>query len=360
MNYRDTSQSIEDFAEMTERYNTTKPVVSKNHTKEDNIRPVGKRSRKHEHMIKVSAYKYMIYDGYTLGDPKFPNWGNKVPPTEKETLALAPIVWTLSPKGDIETVRIRNGSGTQAHIARYTFLENTLPRGLAFHVYGGKQYIRKDGTKNGTRYLLPKSKYNPTIHTHLHRYSEKNFSLKDDKQYLTFARKVGGDRYSWEVIGETWKIQHERKRVDTKYKAKIKPHADVFYKWLDVMHSFIMPDFSNSPNQWRERANYIKKAKNEMDEFLYGEVYKSQYTGYGWTHPHYEERPKEQHDKLLEIMSTDQHPMRMQLGVDFLRNVDFANITSGSEVRAKYNSYVNKVFGLVGTLSDEKIVKDRK
>jgi hypothetical protein len=72
------------------------------------------------------------------------------------------------------------------------------------------------------------------------------------------------------------------------------------------------------------------------------------------------ERPKEQHGKLLEIMSTDQHPMRMQLGVDFLRNVDFANITSGSEVRAKYNSYVNKVFGLVGTLSDEKIVKDRK
>jgi len=184
--------------------------------------------------------------------------------------------------------------------------------------------------------------------------------VKDDKKYLTFARKVGGDRYGWKVIGDTWKIQHERKRVDTKYKAKIKPHADVFYKWLDVMHSFIMPDFSNSPNQWRERANYIEKAVDGLNKFLCDDVTPSQYTGYGWTHPHYEERPKEQHDKLLEIMSTDQHPMRMQLGVDFLRNVDFANITSGSEVRAKYNSYVNKVFGLVGTLSDEKIVKDRK
>ena len=360
MNYRYTSQLIEDFAEMTTRYNTTKPVVSKHHTREDNIRPVGKRSRKHEHMIKVSAYKYMIYDGYTLGDPKFPNWGNKVPPTEKETLALAPIVWTLSPKGDIETVRIRNGSGTQAHIARYTFLENTLPQGLRFIIQSGKQYINTDGYNASTQYLLPKSRYNPTLHTHLHRYSEKNFSVKDDKKYLTFARKVGGDRYGWKVIGDTWKIQHERKRVDTKAKAKIKPHADVFYKWLDVIHSFIMPDFSNSPNQWRERADYVEKAVNQLNKFLSQEQKDLYYSGYGWTHPYYEERPKEQHDKVLEIMSTDQHPMRMQLGVDFLRNVDFENITSGSEVRAKYNSYVNKVFGLVGTLSDEKIVKERK
>ena len=348
MNYRDTNQSIEDFASMAERYNTTKPVISKNHTREANIRPVGRRSRKWEHIIKVSAYKYMIYDGYCVGDPKFRSWGHKALPTEKETLALAPIVWTLSPKGDIETIRIRNGSGNYAHCARYTFLENTLPRGLAFHVYAGKQYI-----SNGTRYLLPKSDYRPD-------YVGDTKRSKDDKKYLTFARKVGGDRYSWEVIGDTWKIQHERKRVDTKAKAKIKPHADVFYKWLDVMHSFIMPDFSNSPNQWRERADYVEKAVNQLNKFLSQEQKDLYYSGYGWTHPYYEERPKEQHDKVLEIMSTDQHPMRMQLGVDFLRNVDFENITSGSEVRAKYNSYVNKVFGLVGTLSDEKIVKDRK
>mgnify|MGYP003136750890 CR=1 FL=1 len=359
MNYRDTNQSVEDFAQMAENYNTTKPVVSKNHTREDNIRPVGRRSRKHEHMIKVSAYKYMIYDGYCAGDPKFSAWGDKVPPTEKETLALAPIVWTLSPKGDIETIRIRNGSGNYAHCSRYTFLENTLPLGLRFIVHNGKQYI-----SNGTQYLLPKSRYNPFYPPNAYNTLQNGFpmSVKDDKKYLTFARKVGSDRYDWKVIGDTWTIQHERKRVDTKYKAKIKPHADVFYKWLDVMHSFIMPDFSNSPNQWRERREYVEKAVEELNGFLStgDATSRHQYTGYGWTHPRHIERPKEQHGKLLKIMSTDQHPMRMQLGVDFLRNVDFANITSGSEVRAKYNSYVNKVFGLVGTLSDEKIVKERK
>ena len=155
MNFRDTRQSIEDFAQMAERYNTTKPVISKNHTAEDNIRPVGRRSRKHEHMIKVSAYKYMIWDGYSVGDPKFKSWSGNVPPTPEETLALAPIVWTLSPKGDIETVRIRNGSGNYAHCSRYTFLENTLPQGLQFIVYSGKQYIHtKNYTINSIIFLL--------------------------------------------------------------------------------------------------------------------------------------------------------------------------------------------------------------
>ena len=344
MNYRNTANQIEDFAQMAEWYNTTKPVVSKNHTREDNIRPVGRRSRKHEHMIKVSASQYMIWDGYSVGDPKFKAWGSNVPPTPEQTLALAPILWTLSPKGDIETIRIRNGSGDYAHCSRYTFLENVLPRGLQFHVYGGKQYI-----SNGTQYLLPKSDYRPDYVGH-------TIHSKDDKKYLTFARKVGDSRFNWKVVGDTWRVQNERKRVDTKAKAKIKPHADVFYKWLDTMHSFIMPDFGDGYNRWRDRSDFIEKANNELNEFLSGWVNN---TGYGYTPMNYEERPKEQHDKLIEIMGTDQHPMRTQLGIDFLRNVDFEHVTDGSQVRAKYNSYVNKVFGLVGTLTKEKIVKDK-
>ena len=359
MNYRNTANQIEDFAGMAENYNTTKPVVSKNHTREDNIRPVGRRSRKHEHMIKVSARQYMIWDGYSVGDPKFKAWGSNVPPTPEQTLALAPIVWTLSPKGDIETVRIRNGSGEYAHCSRYTFLENTLPQGLRFIVQSGKQYIHtKDRTKLHTelcviprQYLLPKSDYRPD-------YNGDTKRSKDDKKYLTFARKVGGGRYDWKVVGDTWRVQNERKRVDTKAKAEIKPYADAFYKWLDTMHSFIMPDFGDGYNRFRDRADFIEKARNELNEFLSNDV-PFHYTGYGWTQPNYEERPKEQHDALTEIMGTDQHPMRTQLGIDFLRCVDFEHVTDGSQVRAKYNSYVNKLFGLVGTLTKEKIVKDK-
>ena len=353
MNYRDTNQSIEDFAEMTERYNTTKPVVSKNHTREDNIRPVGMRSRKWEHMIKVSAYKYMIWDGYALGDPKFLNWGNKVTPTEKETLALAPIMWTLSPKGDIETIRIRNGSGTQAHCSRYTFLENTLPLGLQFIVYNGKQYIESDGRQ----YLLPKSRYNPTRDTHLHRYDKAEFSLKDDEKYLTFARKVGGDRYSWEVIGDTWDVRGARKQVNKKAKAEIKPYADAFYKWVTTMYRLI--PFTDH--------DYRYKMQREMEDWSHEQRYTKKH--YSWNYD-----PEVMFRIVDEIFRDDQHPMRLHLAVDFLSQSNlnahryYRDSTINepetkedvSRLRAQWNRYVNSKCGLVKQLEAEKIVKGEK
>ena len=359
MNYRDTNQSIEDFAEMTERYNTTKPVVSKNHTREDNIRPVGKRSRKWERMIKVSARKYMIYDGYCAGDPKFPNWGSKVPPTEKETLDLAPIVWALSPRGDIESVRIRNGSGPYAHNSRYTFLENTLPFGLRFIVRNGKQYI--ETSKNKQEYLLPKSRYNPFYSPNA--YNAKWFCKRDDKKYLTFAREVGRDRYSWEVIGDTWDVRGARKQVNKKAKAEIKPYADAFYEWITTMYRLIpFTDYDYESKhrvemgEWAVEQGLIK-SKWELNSVSNGE------------------NPKSAIAIIADgVFRNDQHPMRLHLAVDFLTQ---SNLNSSryyrdsvinepetkedvSRLRAQWNRYVNSKLGLIKDLAPEKIVKGEK
>ena len=355
MNYRDTNQSIEDFASMAERYNTTKPVISKNHTREDNIRPVGRRSRKWEHMIKVSAREYMIYDGYTVGDPKFNRWGNKVPPTEKETLALAPIVWTLSPKGDIEIIRIRNGSGDYAHCARYTFLENTLPKGLRFFVQNGKQYIETSknwGSKQRDKqtYLLPKSDYRPD-------YDGDTKRSKDDKKYLTFARKVGGDRYSWEVIGDTWDVRGARKQVNKKAKAEIKPHADAFYEWVTTMYRLIpFTDYEYANKQHRELSEWA------VEQGLIRNTWEL--------------------ESAMAIIAdgvfrNDQHPMRLHLAVDFLTQ---SNLNANpsvryyhdseikepetkedvSKLRSQWNRYVNSKLNLVKEIEAEKIVKGEK
>ena len=352
MNYRDTSQSIEDFAQMAETYNTTKPVISKNHTREDNIRPVGRRSRKWEHMIKVSAREYMIYDGYTVGDPKFNRWGNKVPPTEKETLALAPIVWTLSPKGDIEIIRIRNGSGDYAHCARYTFLENTLPKGLRFFVQNGKQYIETSknwGSKQRDKqtYLLPKSDYRPD-------YDGDTKRSKDDKKYLTFARKVGGDRYSWEVIGDTWDVRGARKQVNKKAKAEIKPHADAFYEWVTTMYRLIpFTDYEYANKQHRELSEWA------VEQGLIRNTWEL--------------------ESAMAIIAdgvfrNDQHPMRLHLAVDFLTqsNLNANRYYHDSEIkepetkedvsklRSQWNRYVNSKLNLVKEIEAEKIVKGEK
>ena len=336
------SQTIEDFAEMAERYNTTKPVISKNHTRKDNIRPVGRRSRKWEHMIKVSARQYIIYDGYQYGDPKFQAWGSSTPPTEKETLALAPIMWTLSPMGDIETIRIRNGSGDYAHCSRYSFFENTLPRGLVFIVRNGKQYIKTNKLPNAEKpYLLPKSKYIPP-HQAFNGCSSPSETYKDDKKYLTFARKVGGDRYSWEVIGDTWDVRNARKQVDKKAKAKIKPYTDAFYEWITTMYRLI--PFTDYEYQY--------KMEKELRKDGFSQSY------------------------LRTIICDDQHPLRLAIAVDFLSQsslnagkyifADRGKINEPktqadiSKLRSEWNRYVNEKCGLVKQVAAEKIVKGEK
>mgnify|MGYP003120402005 CR=1 FL=1 len=362
MNYRYKNYVIEDFAEMTERYNTTKPVISKNHTREDNIKPVGRRSRKWEHMIKVSARKYMIYDGYCEGDPKFRAWWNRQGEnqiTEKETLALAPIMWTLSPQGDIETIRIRNGSGDYAHCARYTFLENTLPLGLRFIVHNGKQYIEMGRDKQ--MYLLPKSRYAPVRYVNMRAYKRKSesYSDKDDKKYLTFARKVGGDRYSWEVIGDTWDVRGARKQVNKKAKAEIKPYADAFYEWVTTMYRLIpFTDHEYASKQHRELSEWAFEQgliKNTWELNSYGDSEK-------WRHI------------ADEVFRDDQHPMRLHLAVNFLSQsnlnayrYDRDNVINEpttkedvSRLRSQWNRYVNNKLGLVKKIAPEKIVKGEK
>ena len=63
MSYRYHTVQANTFAEVAKLYNTVKPVVSKNHSKEDDLRPVGVRSRKWERIIKVNDQKYILNDG---------------------------------------------------------------------------------------------------------------------------------------------------------------------------------------------------------------------------------------------------------------------------------------------------------
>ena len=52
------------FNEVAKWYEQTKPVVSKNHKAEDNIRPIGNRKHKWERIRKVDAETYVLLDGY--------------------------------------------------------------------------------------------------------------------------------------------------------------------------------------------------------------------------------------------------------------------------------------------------------
>ena len=344
MVHRYTDWKINSFAEAEERYNKTKPVISKNHTKEQDIRPYGARSRKWERIQKVNANCYVIWDGND-GDPYqhlYWSWySNDKKPTPKQQMELAPIVWKR--KGNMESIRIRNGSGNHAHVSRYTFLENTLPYTMGFLVDNGKQYVSllsPDGTNKwqGLKYLLPKSMYSPT------RYPQH----KDDEKYLTFERKIGerGAEHPWQVVGATWEYIGAKTKVDKRGKADIKPHTDKFYEWITTMYRMLpLTD-----------EQYRSKMRNEF---------------YQWSRDHEAIQP---YQAYMEIMRDEEHPMRLHLAVDFVTECNLTTYdwqTSSyklvdvdsdiaKQVRAQWNRYINKKLGLVKKVSPEKVERKKR
>ena len=52
------------FKDVVKHYENIKPLVSKLHTREDDIRPIGDRNRKWERIVKVSRNCYALSDGY--------------------------------------------------------------------------------------------------------------------------------------------------------------------------------------------------------------------------------------------------------------------------------------------------------
>ena len=352
MVHRYTDWKINSFAEVEERYNTTKPVISKKHTKEQDIRPYGARSRKWERIQKVNANYYIIWDGND-GDPcqhLYWSWSCNLNPTPKQQMELAPIVWKR--KGNMESIRIRNGSGDHAHVSRYTFLENTLPYTMGFIVDNGKQYVSlPDGTHKwqGLRYLLPKSMYNPMRGRNV-----KEFLKKDDKKYLTFERKIGerGAEHPWQVVGATWEYIGAKTKVDKRGKADIKPHTDKFYEWITTIYRML----PLTDDQYRS------KMRNEF---------------YQWSRdldPHASSQCLQPYQAYIEIMRDEEHPMRLHLAVDFITECNLTTYdwqTSSYElvdvdsdiakqVRAQWNRYINKQLGLVKKVSPEKVERKKR
>ena len=243
---------LDSFWHVERKYNDTKPMVSKNHIKQDNLRPAGRnRSRKWEHIRKLSETCYAICDGQN-GDPIFSsNWrtgGIPLPAMSiEDTYNLSPIVWEIMEQPDgsyLETVKVRNGSGDHAHTSRYQFLYEFLPKGLLY-VGGsdGRQYIKIAGVEDA-KYYLPKSKsvderrwdnytnYQKTTH---------GFQREDDHKYLVFARKayvpdpinsITDLTFSdWKLISPEFKPVNPKFNIDKERKKELKPYINEFWNW---------------------------------------------------------------------------------------------------------------------------------
>ena len=74
MSYRYHTVQANTFAEVAKLYHTVKPIISKNHSGKDDLRPVGVRSRKWERIIKVNDQKYILNDGEVDQINFWPHW----------------------------------------------------------------------------------------------------------------------------------------------------------------------------------------------------------------------------------------------------------------------------------------------
>ena len=229
------------FDEVEAWYNNIKPLVSKLHIREDDIRPIGDRNRKWERIVKISRNCYALSDGYHEGDDKFTPYGiheydykTKTTTTHWDRLGkmeyYAPIVWRKHKDGT-ETVQIRNciGSNSSYSVGRYAFLHRHMPRGMTFVMGNSLQYVSLRGLTTVNAHYLAKCKTVPR--GYYKQFKDKNYfkdwmQTKDDNSALVFARDGG----NWIHNPTTGKSLPQKPKVNKDLKKKYKDDINKFFE----------------------------------------------------------------------------------------------------------------------------------
>ena len=335
-----TISNFSSFDDVVKHYESIKPLVSKLHTREDDIRPIGDRNRKHERIVKISRNCYALSDGYHEGDNKFMSYGVREYDYKTDTTTYhwdrlgkmeyyAPIVWRKHKDGT-ETVQIRNCIGDNSHysMGRYAFLERHMPNGMQFIMgHSAMQYVEVEGKKH----YLAKCKTVPRGYYRQFKeatYFQEWMQTKDDNSALVFTKGES----NWIHDPTTGKSLPQKPKVNKELKAKYKEAIDKFFEWGMTM-SPLLP-LSNEYNQ--DKAYELRKHFGSVD-----------YVSDEFTPT-----------RAREILRSPNHPMRLNYWVLFASSVaDYNYTTSGWEytypvqhvetkeqlqkVKSKFNSFIN-------------------
>ena len=212
------------FDEVVKWYDATKPIISKNHTLADDVRPLGERRYKWVRVIKVDDNTYALTDG---------SWGvisyNGSNPKEREYNRMtAPILWERREDG--EYISVRGCMSTGYSVSRYMFYNKYLPNKLR-HVDNSRQgqhWI--DNRSTGERHILPKTIYR-------YDYTNRKIEHYEDKS-LVF--KVEGDKFVRH--GE---VTIKGSRIDKEAKAEMKPYIKKFREWMYTIAPIVPTDYSS-------------------------------------------------------------------------------------------------------------------
>ncbi len=247
--------SLNTFEDVEKHYDSIKPIRG------TNIRPLGDRARKWEHIKKISKNKYILCDNLPASD----FGGNEAYIWQEDAKGMekrAALTWTRTKDGEFFTVR--NGSGSWAHNSRYTFLDRVLPQGMYCAVEYGKQYIVN--RQNNESQFLPKSRWvNKKYHdwvTKTTRWKPSfRYTTRDDKTHVTYKRcqeisDVTVPTYAYMCVEGNHKIPVKRLRVNKDAKKPYLSAIKEFVEWAWDMR----PVLEHSIGDWQAMANYRRKA----------------------------------------------------------------------------------------------------
>jgi hypothetical protein len=322
---------LDTFADLESLYNKVKPLGG-SQNKSKNIRPIGERRRKWEHIHKFSDNCYGLFDG-GMGDPL--SWHNSVV-TDTEARRLAAVLWTRSKDGT-ERVRFRNETGSAGHNSRYSFLERTVPSSMSFKISNGKQFI----VARGIEYYLAKGKTIPTSFNKDHSYWARRFggTNKPDGVAITFVRTDEGFVFDG---GGKRPPKVPRVLVDKKKKAALKDDIAAFYAWMCVIAPLL------PTTTWE----YIRRINEEVNQYNADD---SNYNGVSVAsniENGVSVASNIEPQLAVQIIKDYEHTLRTHLATQFLRSNDIRQIkTVADHIRFRngFNRWINKTLGLTKT-----------
>lgn len=311
---------FDSFDSVVSWYERTKPMISKNHTKEHDVRPIGDRGRKWERIKKIDDNTYALCDG------NYGNciWGNQPEQHEYEN-TMAPIVWMRREDGDF--IRIRNHTKRGCSVTRYNFLHWHLPSTMRFqynqqgkhwvHVRVNNPLREPQGPKDYADFPLPK------CDVKFHQIT----GLRDDNVYLMF--RVNGDG-TFTRVGEALKV--EVTRVDKELKKQWRERVDNFYGYCAAVAPML--DVS-----WSGKNEYA----NQMKEFLMGGGNGNLYGA--WIR----DAKSVPTDTVRDIVTQEDHPMRVAFAALVIADIGGKRAIESQDdirhIKAAYNRVMNKALG---------------
>ena len=296
------------FEQVKAWYESTKPIISKNHTALDDIRPLNERRYKWERIVKLSDNKYAIVDGswspltYNTQSAAERDFNNEV--IEK----MGTILWEK--RDDGEYIHIRGCANGGYSISRYKLLDYNLPWTLR-HIANTRQggHWIEDRCGESKRYKLPKMKCRAD-------WQNKTLTTYEDNS-LTFKRLADnrGETIGWERVG-TVHITGTTLNLDRK--KELKPHLKSFYEWLTTMQPLIPTDWESNRDFQRLMAEGLG-----IDSF--------------WSGRNTEQITPE---FALQVITDEDNQYRLAFAATLLRWIEVRGCPNKHE--DKYNSYRNE------------------